>query len=574
MNPGQGAQGRSLGDCASPRQRPRHELPWPNIRSEEWAPSGGESGDQALPRSKQTIAIVATTLASVFARLSSLASQVIVGIYLTEAQVGTYAIAIGVMGVTALMRGGGAALYLPTIKREDFEAKASRQFWWCFGFLSFSAVLTVGVISLIPIAHSSELVQTALPGLARASDLPGLSATLWILAARQVIGGPLTVGRMRMSVELRFKELAKLDTVLALLRLALTWVAAASGMGVLALTLPHLAMGVVELLYYFIGDACKLSDLRWNGSGFRDLAAKMRWPLIAAIANSVSTQVNLLVLGLLIPATTLGVFYFAFQLASQPTVFLAAALQNVLAPFLARDRGNPILERMGMERIFAAGMLFVPSTTVATASFFPSLERLLWGGRWAAANSGIMFLCVGATYATIASILTGPLLGLRQFKAVAAFEAGKIVGTVGGAALGALLLWRREALFPDWMSAETIVCASTGLMMTVASLGQLVWIMRKYGTGWNTLLRMLAFGPMLAMLTAVAAQSIGHSLVTTLALPSGRSGAAVELGTVCFVYGVLIIMAIRFTAEGTLRDTVSVLPAKIRDRLNGVLGLH
>jgi hypothetical protein len=500
-----------------------------------------------------------------------LASQVVVGIYLTEAQVGTYAIAIGVMGVTALMRGGGAALYLPTIKPEDFEAKASRQFWWCTGFLTFSAVLTVGVIALIPLAGSSELVQTALPGLARASDLPGLSATLWILVARQVIGGPLTVGRMRMSVELRFKELAKLDTILALLRLALTWVIAASGLGALALALPHLAMGVIELLYYFVSDACKLSDLRWNGRGFRELAAKMKWPLIAAIANSVSTQVNLLVLGLLVQASTLGVFYFAFQLASQPTAFLAGALQSVLAPFLARDRGNPTLERLGMERIFNAGMLFVPVTTVATASFFPSLERLLWGGRWAAANSGIMFLCVGATYATIATILTGPLLGLRQFKAVAAFEAGKIVGTVGGAALGALLLWRREALLPDWMGAETIVCASTGLMMTIASLGQLVWIMRKYGTEWNKLVRMLTFGPMLAMLTAIAAQSVGHSLVTTIALPEGRFSAAVELAVVCGVYGALILMAIRFTAESTLRDTISVMPAGLRDRLNRLL---
>jgi O-antigen/teichoic acid export membrane protein len=511
------------------------------------------------------------TLASVFARLSSLASQVVVGIYLTEEQVGTYAIAIGVMGVTALMRGGGAALYLPTIKPEDFEAKASRQFWWCTGFLTFSAVLTAAVIALVPVVQGSEWLHAALPSLARASDLPGLEATLWVMAARQIIGGPLTVGRMRMSVELRFKELAKLDTILALMRLALTWVIAASGLGALALALPHLAMGVVELLYYFVSDACKLSDLRWNGRGFRELAAKMKWPLIAAIANSVSTQVNLLVLGLLVQASTLGVFYFAFQLASQPTAFLAGALQSVLAPFLARDRGNPTLERLGMERIFNAGMLFVPVTTVATASFFPSLERLLWGGRWAAANSGIMFLCVGATYATIATILTGPLLGLRQFKAVAAFEAGKIVGTVGGAALGALLLWRREALLPDWMGAETIVCASTGLMMTIASLGQLVWIMRKYGTEWNKLVRMLTFGPMLAMLTAIAAQSVGHSLVTTIALPEGRFSAAVELAVVCGVYGALILMAIRFTAESTLRDTISVMPAGLRDRLNRLL---
>jgi O-antigen/teichoic acid export membrane protein len=532
------------------------------------------TGANVLPRSKQTVAIVAMTLASVFARLSSLAGQVVVGVYLTEAQVGTYAIAIGVLGVTALMRGGGAALYLPTIKPEDFEAKASRLFWWCTGFLTFSAVLTTAVIALVPVVQESEWLLAVLPGLARASDLPGLEATLWLLAIRQIIiSGPLTVGRMRMSVELRFQELAKLDTILALLRLALTWVAAASGLGALALALPPLAVSVVELMYYFVSNACRLSDLRWNGSGFRELAANMRWPLVTAIAISLNTQVNLLVLGILIPASTLGVFYFAFQLASQPTFFLATALQNVLAPFLARDRGNPVLERQGMERVFAAGMLYVPITTVATASFFPSLERLLWGGRWSAASSGIMFLCIGATYMTVATILTGPLLGLRQFKAVAAFEAGKIFGTVGGAALGALLIWRPEKLLPEGVSPETAVCASTGLTMTAASLAQLVWIMRKYGTEWQSLLRMLSFGPMLALLTAVASQSVGHSLVTTLALPDGRFSAAVELAAVCGVYGALILMAIRFTAEPTLRDTISVLPAGLRDRMNRLLAL-
>jgi O-antigen/teichoic acid export membrane protein len=511
------------------------------------------------------------TLASVFARLSSLASQVVVGIYLTEEQVGTYAVAIGVTGVTALMRGGGSALYLPTIKPAEFEAKASRQFWWCTGFLALSTVLTSIFIFLIPFLQPSASLGMMMPGLARASELPELSATLWALALRQLIAGALTVGRMRMSVELRFNELAKLDLNLSIVRIAITWWAAAAGMGALALAVPHLATAVAELIYYGSCNAFKRSDLRWNGSGFRELAAKMRWPLIAAIATTVNTQINLLVLGLLVPASTLGVFYFAFQLASQPTVFLAAALQNVLAPFLARDRGNPVLERQGMERVFAASMLFVPITTVATASFFPSLERLLWGGRWSTANSGIMFLCIGATYTTVATILTGPLLGLRQFKAVAAFEAGKIFGTVGGAALGALVIWRPEAFLPDGVSPETAVCASTGLTMTAASLAQLVWIMRKYGTEWQSLLRMLSFGPMLALLTAVASQSVGHSLVTTLALPEGRFSAAVELAVVCGVYGALILMAIRFTAESTLRDTISVMPAGLRDRLNRLL---
>ena len=46
---------------------------------------------------------------------------------------------------------------------------------------------------------------------------------------------------------------------------------------------------------------------------------------------------------------------------------------------------------------------------------------------------------------------------------------------------------------------------------------------------------------------------------------------AVELAVVCGVYGALIVMAIRFTAESTLRDTISVMPAGLRDRLNRLL---
>ena len=84
-------------------------------------------------------------------------------------------------------------------------------------------------------------------------------------------------------------------------------------------------------------------------------------------------------------------------------MLLTSALQNVLAPFLARDRGNQVAEQLGMERVFAGAMLFVPITTVATASFFPTLELLVWGGKWSAVNHGLYFLCIGATYATIAT---------------------------------------------------------------------------------------------------------------------------------------------------------------------------
>jgi hypothetical protein len=295
-----------------------------------------------------------------------------------------------------------------------------------------------------------------------------------------------------------------------------------------------------------------------------DMARFMKWPLIAAVINTIQGQLNFLVLGIAIPASTLGLFYFAFQLANQPTMLLTSALQNVLAPFLARDRGNQAAEKLGMERVFAGAMLFVPITTVATASFFPTLELLVWGGKWSAINGGLYFLCIGATYATIAGILTGPLLGLQRFKAVAGFEVGKMAGTIGGAVLGALLVWLDSTNSTPRYEPITVICVATGATMTIAALAQLVWIMRQFKVEARDMVQHLTFGPALALLTALAAQSIGHSIRESMTLPAGRVGSGVEFITVATVYCTLIILGVRFTAEETLRTTVDVLPASAR----------
>ena len=513
---------------------------------------------------KYTIAIVATTLASVLSRLSALVAQVIVGWYLTESQVGTYAVAIGIMGITAPFRAGGTALVLPSIRPPDFDAAAGRMFWWGAAFLFLSAVATIVAIGLLP----------SLGDRFNAASLTGLPTVLWLLAGRQILVAMTNVSRMRMSFDLRFKELARLDVTSAMMRIALTWWMAASGMGALALALPQAATPIIEFFYFAFCGACKRSDFRWQGMSLSDMAHFMKWPAVTAVITTIQTQCNFLVLGIALPASTVGLFYFAYQLANQPTMLLTSALQNVLAPFIARDRGNPVAERNGMERVFAGAMLFVPITTIATASVFPTLELLIWGGKWSATSNGLYFLCIGATYATIAGLLTGPLLGLQRFKAVAGFETAKMVGTIGGATIGALLVWLDSSVGVDGYAPITVICAATGVTMTITSLAQLVWIMRQFQVSRSDIIQHLTFGPGLALLTALAAQSIGHSIHTSLALTPGRFGAAVEFVSVATVYTVLIAMAVRFTAEETLRTTIDVLPGPARRLLNQAFQLH
>ena len=512
----------------------------------------------------KTIAIIATTLASVFARFASLASQAIVGWYLTEEQVGTFAVALGITGLTGLFRTGGVAQVLPGFARPDFDRWASASLAWALG-------------TCLIAASATAIVAASAPRLANAFEnfgLPGLSWVLVVLAVRQGLVPFSVVARARLSTERRFATIARVDALNALIRVGLTWVIAAHGGGTLSLVIPALMQTAVDSAVLGVLGGLRRTDLSTSRSDLSSLKTLMFWPLLVAILTSVRADVIYLVLGVTIPASALGIFYFGFQLANQPTMLLAASLQNVLAPYQAEDRGNREAERLGMERVFSGSMLFVPVTTIATASLVPSLEALIWGGRWASAQGCLMYLCIGATYSTVSALMTGPLIGLRRFKALTMFEATKIVGTVGGGIAGAVIIALGDDGPFGTASDATIVGACVGIAMGAVAVAQLAWIMHHVGSSAGDIGRNLLFGPMLALLTALASQSIGHSIRESFGLPVGRLGAAVELASVGFVYCGLIMLAIRFTAEPTLRETVGVLPAPAARAINRLLGLR
>jgi PST family polysaccharide transporter len=513
---------------------------------------------------RKTIAIVATTLAGLGARISALAAQAIVGIYLTEEQLGSYALAIGVLGVTAIWRNGGSATYLPSLRPEEFEVMAPRMFGWASGFAVATALLTAAVALSDPYA----------PGWLAQYRVPGLTPLLLVLALQKLVFPVALIGRMRLAVEHRFTSLARADAFNALARLVLTWAVAANGGGALALAIPYTAGTVFEIVAVAALGGYRRRDFAVPLGGYRTLAKILAWPLALAVLNSMRLDVSFLVIGAVLPAAALGLFYFAFQLANQPTMLLATSLQNVLAPMLARSRGSFESERFGMERVFASAMLFVPITTMAAASFFPAAERLVWDGKWAQAGPSVTLLCIGATYATVAALMLGPLLGLQRFKAAAWFEFLKMLGIIVGALVGAVLVRAMASGSDADTPPVTVISATVAVGMVATSLAQLLWAAGKYGIPGPEVARNLTFGPLLAGLTAVAATSIGHSITESFPVGGGRTGAFVELAAIGSIYTLLIMLALRFTAESTLRDSVAMLPPAVRKFANKVFVLE
>ena len=513
---------------------------------------------------RSSIAVVLMTLAGLAGRASALFSNIIVGVFLTQQEIGTYAVAVGILGFTAMLRAGGSAHYLPTIRPEDYDREAGRIFWWGLLFLLLGAVTTWAAAAAIPFFPNVHAP-------------PMLDAALYVLGGRQFVMAFQQIGRMRMASRLEFAQLAKLDVVNAIVRLALTAVLAWRGAGALALVIPYAFSPVVELAYFVArGDMARVS-YRWVGATFAETARQMAWPLLIAALVSLNTQVNFLLVKLVVPLATVGVFYFAYQLATQPATMLSSALSSVFAAHFARERGDARHEARAMRDAFAGTMLFVPIVMFGVVATFPSAQRLIWDGKWDAATLPVILLASGASWSTALTLLTGPLAGLRQFRPIAGFETLKAVGVLGGAALGSLGVWLVEPMgdnVPEWAKDDaTVIAAATALVVTVVSVGQMLWLMPRYGMTRLETVRVVGHGPLLAATIAVASYSLGRSLTGTLGLHGGRSASAVQFAGTAIVYAGTSLAAIRFMAESSLLTTLEALPPRARGIASRLLRL-
>lgn len=513
---------------------------------------------------RRPIAVLLMTLAGLAGRASALLSNIIVGVFLTQQEIGTYAIAVGILGFTAMLRAGGSAHYLPTIRSEDYDREAGRLFWWGLLFLVLGALTTWATAAAIPFFPDMHAP-------------PMLDAALYILGGRQLVMAFQQIGRMRMASRLEFRQLAMLDVANAIVRLLLTAVLAWRGAGALALVIPYAFSPVVELSYFVArGDMARV-NYRWVGATFAEMARRMAWPLLTAALVSLNTQVNFLLVKLVVPLATVGVFYFAYQLATQPATMLSSALSSVFAAHFARERGDKRHEARAMRDAFAGTMLFVPIVMFGVIATFPSAQRLIWDGKWDAATVPVILLASGASWSTALTLLTGPLAGLRHFRPIAGFEALKAVGVLGGAALGSVVVWLAEPMgdaVPGWMKDDaTVIAAATALVVTVVSIGQMLWLMPRYGMTRLETVRVIGHGPLLAATIAVAAYSLGSSVAGAVGLRGERAFSAVQFGCTAIVYGCTSLVAIRFMAESSLLTALEALPPRARGIASRLLQL-
>ena len=491
--------------------------------------------------------LIVTAIASGLSRLSGLVTVVVAGWFLSEAEFGVYAIATGVTTFTLLLRGGGSGLLLQTMTPKEFAD---------IGGSLARVALTFALVGLCLTALSVRPANAYY-------QHDDLGSTLMWLAASMFIFQLGTFPRGKVASALRFEKLAFIDIVAAATKLGVAYWCASRGWGAATLAVALAASTSVQTAGALIWADLSPSDFRvapgWGGR----MVTLLKLPLLISILITIAAQIDTFVASFFVPVATLGIYFFAANIATAPVQLVVGAIKSVLAPYAARARGSAKQERAAMEATFASGTLFAPLALMLLATIYPSLSRLLWDSKWEASVWPVMLGCALLIYPTIQGLLEGPVMGLRDWREYFSILSWRAGSRLLGAIAAVVAVW--QLALPAQGTAIALTVGVGGFASIVAFF-QIRSLLRRYGVDQEMVAFEIHSPTIYAVVALVATHGVVASILdsaTALSL-SGRGGAAIECALCFTIFSLIALALLRFAYLGKLGLILAAVPNPLR----------
>lgn len=499
-----------------------------------------------LPKSR-ALNVAISMLASVASRLTGLITQFITAWYLTADEFGLYAIALGITTFTLLMRGGGTGIVFQSMRKEEYANVGGGLLRTSIIFAVLGALLTSGA---------------AMP----AEWYYGQKSLGWLLlwmAALSLIQQISFYPRAKMVSSLKFSRLAWIDVLGAIVKLATAFYCAKSGYGALTFVVAQVVAIALQIALTCIWADFHRSDFAVPTHWVQPTIALIRYPLGISIMISLMEQIDSFIASLFVPIASLGIYYFAAQMVTQPMRLVTTTLAGVLAPYGAIARGNKKLEDSNISTAFNAGIIFTPLFVLSIAAVYPSLERLIWGGKWESSILPVTLTAVFLVYPTVQGVLEGPILGMRRWARYIELLSWRTGAKIIGAVVGIVVL--KSAALTGASIAITLV-VSVGAASSISSYIQSRRIMLESGADRESVHYELWATPLYAILAVVATHGVSSSILEVLTIDPAepRLIAGVEFALSLLIYGFISIVLLRFAYIGNLKALLFLVPARPR----------
>ena len=255
------------------------------------------------------------------------------------------------------------------------------------------------------------LMALLTPLVAWRTHSPEVVGPLMLLAVNSCISGIPVVPLVKLSIDLRFTMVARLNTITAILATTTSMVLAIRGFGPYALVFPVLLTSIVMSIVTV--RAAHLRRRIWPSWTRCAVVLGSGWRIaLSVVLFQIVWQCDYLILGMRRSQEEVGIYFFAFQLSAQTLVILTQNLAGVLLPILGHLSGDSTRQIDGFVRaarfLCAVGIPFCFLQAAVASPFL----RLIWHEKYVDAIPAFQALSVGSAFRLLG--VTGANLLLAQ----------------------------------------------------------------------------------------------------------------------------------------------------------------
>lgn len=457
-------------------------------------------------------------LDSLGAKALATVTQVVLAYFLAPDQFGLFAMAFAVVGFAEFASRTGIRDIL--IRRQsEYDEIGGTAIW-------MSAAL--GLLS-------SAIIALAAPAAARFYENPAVEGVLYLAAASPLITALGIVPKTRLEMQFRYRELAYINWLAAVVRIVVSIGLALAGLGVYALVAGLLAFAAVDSLAFYALTR-RPRSMGFSGRAARTVCESMGALYITGLLSAVLARGDYFLLGKFADEVEVGIYFTAFTLGVQVVLMFGTNLGRVLQPALANFGDD--LPRQGRAFVSALGLLLMVGVPVCLlqAALAEPLVRAFLPESYAPAALPLAILSAGMTFRLVS------FFGVSAIKAQGRFRSLLVLQAVNAAQLLTL------AGIGAWLGGA-VGCA-TG--MSVGSLGSALLgaAIALRGTTVPLSRAMAAMARPLAC--GVVAGAAAY--LPGVALPDGRAGMIAHLAIGGLLGGGMYVLLIRAFMPAGVRE--------------------
>jgi PST family polysaccharide transporter len=369
-------------------------------------------------------------LNNVVGRLGNFLSGIIVVRLLTEAEFGTFAVAMLVLQILLSMNELGVSVAV--VRHQGDVAEIAP---------------TVATLSIVSSTLLGAGAFFAAPAAAEALGAPGATWIIRVMAIGVLIDGVVSVPNALITRALQQRKRLVIDTVAFLVGTPFTITLAALGYGAWSLAWGALAGSLITGSLALLWAPARFAP-GWDRAVVPGLL-RFGIPLAgSSLVLLLLLNVDYIVVGHTVGAAELGIYVLAFNVCSWPISVVTSSIRRVmLAAFARMHEHHEETGREGFARVFGLLLAVTLPICACLAVFAPAVIHVLYGARWGAAAEPLRFLAVLAlgrmlvelTYDFLAALGRGSSTLWLHLAWLGALIPAMIIGCRAGGITGAAL---------------------------------------------------------------------------------------------------------------------------------------